>query len=54
MASKKMWMVRAGRGAQAADEFRTNQLVAIGWDAAGDDWTFWFCVFSGLSCAILA
>jgi restriction system protein len=32
----QFWMVRAGRGGQLADEFRTRGLVAIGWSDVGD------------------
>ena len=37
MASKPMWMVRAGRGAHAASEFRDKSVVGIGWGTI--DWT---------------
>jgi restriction system protein len=38
--SKNMWMVRAGEGAYAIDDFRTKSVVAIGWGGeAGTDWT---------------
>jgi restriction system protein len=31
----RLWFVRAGRNAAFIDDFRTNSLVAIGWDEAG-------------------
>ena len=37
MANKPMWMVRAGRGAYAASDFREKNVVGIGW--GGIDWT---------------
>ena len=37
MASKPMWMVRAGEGASAISEFREKGVIAIGW--GGIDWT---------------
>ena len=37
MASKPMWMVRAGEGAAAITDFREKGVIAIGW--GGTDWT---------------
>jgi restriction system protein len=39
MPEKKMWMVRAGEGAYAIEDFRSKSLVAIGWADEGSDWT---------------
>lgn len=39
MADKKMWMVRAGQGAVAIQDFRSKGVVAIGWSDGGTDWT---------------
>jgi restriction system protein len=36
---KKMWMVRAGRGAQFAEDFEQKKVVAIGWAEIGLDLT---------------
>lgn len=36
---KKMWMVRAGRGAQFAEDFEQKKMVAIGWSQIGQDLT---------------
>lgn len=36
MASKPMWMVRAGEGGVLVDEFRSGGLVAIDWNEMGD------------------
>ncbi len=36
MASKRMWMVRAGQGAYLFDDFKDKGIVAIGWDEIGD------------------
>lgn len=33
---KTMWMVRAGEGAYLFDEFRSKNIVAIGWNETGD------------------
>ena len=33
---KRMWMVRAGEGAQFINEFKENNVVAIGWKECGD------------------
>src|SRR5437879_2991268 len=38
MPTKVMWMVRAGEGAIAIEDFRTRNVVAIGWERGGD-WT---------------
>ena len=38
MPTKNMWMVRAGEGAAAIEDFRARNVVAIGWDSGGD-WT---------------
>lgn len=38
MQGKTMWMVRAGHGAVAIDDFRSKNFVAIGWEGGGD-WT---------------
>jgi restriction system protein len=38
--SNNMWMVRAGEGAYAIEDFRAKSAVAIGWGGeAGTDWT---------------
>jgi restriction system protein len=37
--ARPMWMVRAGEGAYAIDDFRTKKVVAIGWADEGSDWT---------------
>lgn len=34
--TKRMWMVRAGRGAESIDDFIEKGVVAIGWDGLGD------------------
>jgi len=34
--SKKMWMIRAGRGALLAEDFEANNYVAVGWDELND------------------
>ena len=34
--AKNMWMVRAGEGAFLIDEFKTKNIVAIGWNDTGD------------------
>jgi len=34
-----MWMVRAGEGAYAIEDFRAKSAVAIGWDEENTDWT---------------
>lgn len=34
--AKNMWMVRAGEGAFLIDEFKTKNIVAIGWNDIGD------------------
>lgn len=39
MADKRMWMVRAGEGGYAADDFRTKSVVGIGWTEANQDWS---------------
>jgi len=39
MSDKKMWMVRAGQGAVAVQDFRSKGVVAIGWSDGGTDWT---------------
>jgi restriction system protein len=39
MAEATMWMVRAGEGAYAIEDFRSKSLVAIGWTDGGTDWT---------------
>lgn len=31
----RLWFGRAGRNAACIDDFRTNALVALGWDEAG-------------------
>ncbi|MFT3778884.1 MAG: restriction endonuclease [Ottowia sp.] len=36
MKSKAMWMVRAGRGGQLVDDFRSESVVGIGWVKLGD------------------
>lgn len=36
MASKPMWMVRAGEGGAVIDDFRSGGFVAIGWQEVGD------------------
>ena len=36
MSSERMWMVRAGQGAYLIDDFRSNEIVAIGWDKITD------------------
>ena len=36
---KRMWMVRAGRGAQFAEDFEQKKMVAIGWSQIGQDLT---------------
>jgi restriction system protein len=33
---KTMWMVRAGRDAHLFDEFKSKEIVAIGWNETGD------------------
>ena len=38
MQTKNMWMVRAGEGAVAVEDFRAKKVVAIGWGSGGD-WT---------------
>jgi len=35
--TKRMWMVRAGQGGTLAEDFRSKNLVAIGWGST--DWT---------------
>src|SRR5688572_9706356 len=39
MPEKTMWMVRAGEGAYAIEDFRSKSLVAIGWADEKTDWT---------------
>jgi len=34
-----MWMVRAGEGARAIEDFRSKSMVVVGWADGGDDWT---------------
>ncbi len=36
MNNKAMWMVRAGEGAYLIDDFKTKNIVAIGWNDLGD------------------
>jgi len=36
MSETKMWMVRAGRGAEYLDDFKEKNVVAIGWKGTGD------------------
>src|SRR4051812_33085875 len=39
MSDKSMWMVRAGPGAAAIEDFRSKGVVAIGWANKETDWT---------------
>ena len=39
MAEKTMWMVRAGEGGSAVQDFLAKGVVAIGWTGGGNDWT---------------
>jgi restriction system protein len=39
MAEKSMWMVRAGGGAYAVEDFKSKGVVAIGWADNSTDWT---------------
>lgn len=34
--TKNMWMVRAGEGAFLIDDFRSKNIVSIGWNKIGD------------------
>ncbi len=34
--ANKMWMVRAGRGAYAVEDFKEKGVVAVGWEKLGD------------------
>jgi predicted Mrr-cat superfamily restriction endonuclease len=34
-----MWMLRAGKGASAAEKFRSGNIIAIGWAPDMTDWT---------------
>lgn len=36
MASKNMWMVRAGVGAHLFNDFKNKDIIAIGWNKVGD------------------
>jgi len=35
MSNRRFWFVRAGEGAAYADEFLSQEIVAVGWKAAG-------------------
>jgi len=39
VSAKNMWMVRAGQGAFAVQDFRSRGVVAIGWSDGSTDWT---------------
>lgn len=39
MANNSMWMVRAGEGAYAIEDYRSKSLVGIGWSNNHTDWT---------------
>ncbi len=39
MSGHAMWMVRAGEGAYAVEDFRSKGVIAIGWANNGTNWT---------------
>jgi predicted Mrr-cat superfamily restriction endonuclease len=39
MVDKTMWMVRAGEGGSAVQDFLAKGIVAIGWTDGSSDWT---------------